>query len=340
MGEDVVHRARSALATARQLHRQGQDDDALNILVECLDKEAIGSSHVGHASHRSEDVDMDNIHQAMVALGCWLCNALATRHLSERRVARAFGYTRTCERWLAKEKNPSDVHENVEMWLRLRFDCTLNAAELAQTSSDLPKAVAKLKECKRLQDKMSAPQEPEVVHLCLAEALLHTNQYADAAVAAQCAIQFLQPQQQRDERKIYSLLFALSLEQAALAAVGEQDAPPPPRAMMCLPDAEAVWYYDSMRHMPAVDEASQALLLQMRRVHSGLLVRLQGAPRRHTAPSPHVNPVEGLDSDARKSLVRCNSAPVITSVTNSSNFPPINRPGLLYNSAQAFDVRD
>lgn len=302
----VLQQARPALAAARELHREGRDEEAIDVLVEWLD--AGGPSPPSSPTEGqviseqfSEDPDFVEVHQAMIALGCWLCNTLSTRHLHARRVARAFGYTRTCERWLAKVKD----NTNGEMWLRLRYDRALNAAELAQSSDDQPKAIVMLHECERLQAKMQAPPNPEAVHLCLAEVLQQSGQYVEAANAAAQAIDLLRQQNvEGNERKVYSLVFALSLEQAALASLagiplanapapsGSESgltptdntvvrapppvaATPPVRAMRCLSEAEAAWTMNIGADAGPINAASDAvrgLLAQMRYVHRDLVM--------------------------------------------------------------------
>jgi len=272
--------ARWGLAEARQLHREGRDEEGVDILVEWLDGPA-PSPH---------DAEMQELQQAMVALGCWLCNTLATRHLHARRVARAFGYTTTCERWLGLRQVAPDDSSSEEMWARLQYDRALNGAELAQSSGDRPKAICLLRECERLQAAVPSLPDPEATHLCLAEVLLQSGRHAEAATAAVCATQLLRKQAVDDEeRKIYGLLFAISLEQAALAAMGSGagSAPPPLRALRCLADAEAAWALVKPSLLPSGSagatpgiEAARALLLEMRAVHARLLQRATTA---HTA---------------------------------------------------------
>jgi len=223
---------------------------------------------------------MLSVQQAIVALGCWLCNRVATGHLQKRQVARAFAYTRTCERWLKLRRGPSD-----DMWLKLRFDCAFNAAELAQSSEDLPKAVDKLRACERLQSAMQDPPEPEAVHICMAEVLLQGRRHIEAAVASQRAVDVLQPQQGHgNERKRYSLLFAYALEQSALAAVDpEFELTLRRRALQCLPDAEAAFFAAPCDEPTPVDEASRALLAQMRRLHYELMLRHQASQQAEEA---------------------------------------------------------
>merc|ERR1740117_677145 len=117
--------------------------------------------------------------------------------------------------------------------------------------------------------------DPEAAHLCLAEVLLASGRYPEAATAAVRAMQLLRRQPVDDEeRKIYGLLFALSLEQAALAATVPIDKGLPPlRALRCLPDAEAAWTLTKPSDegsTPGMD-AARALLSEMRSVHGRLL---------------------------------------------------------------------
>jgi len=266
--------ARLSLTEARECHGDGRDEEAVDILVEWLD-----------AYPTSQDAELRELLQAMVALGCWLCNNLATRHLFARRVARAFGYTTTCERWLCLREVPVNHSKDAEMWARLQYDCALNAAELAQSSGDRLKAVALLRECERLQASAPSLPDPEAAHLCLAEVLLESGRNAEAATAAVRAMQILRKQPVEDEeRKVYGLLFALSLEQAALAAAGTAGMGPPPiRALRCLPDAEAVWslakHSESEEGGTPGSDASRVLLGEMRTVHGRLL---QQAAKAHS----------------------------------------------------------
>lgn len=258
----IADQARCALGAARQAHGASQDADAIEMLAAWLDG--------GKALAKEQDPELVTVHQGMVALGCWLCNAVATRHLSKRQVARAFTYTRTCDRWLSLRKGPSD-----NMWLKLRFDCHFNAAELAQTSDDTPKAIAMLRECEKLQLAMKEPPEPEAVYICLAEVLLKVGQHEEAAGAAQHAASALKVQQlDGNERKRYSLLFALALEQSALGAVMKANGIhgfASERALRCLPDAESIWFAASSDSPSPVDNACRELLVRMRRLHHSLL---------------------------------------------------------------------
>lgn len=263
--------ARVGLAEARELHREGRDEEAVDILVEWLDGPVPSA----------RDIELNDLRQAMVALGCWLCNTLATRHLHARRVARAFGYTTTCERWLGLRQASADDGSAEEMWARLRYDRALNAAELAQSSGDRNKAIELLRVCERLQSAVPSLPDPEAGHLCLAEILLQSGRPAEAATAAVRAMQLLRKQPVEDEeRKVYGLLFALSLEQAALAALGTAASGPPPlRALRCLPDAEAAWALTKQSEEGATPgvEAARALLVEMRTVHGRLLQQASSA---------------------------------------------------------------
>lgn len=272
---ELMQHMRPVLARARDLHREGQHEDAVDLLVEWLDKDKISADDL-------ESADVVQVHQAMLALGCWSCNILSTVHLCERRVARAFGYTRTCQRWLGLHMHSVEKSENSAMWLRLRFDCALNAAELAQSSGDYPGAVGILRVCERLQDVMDAPNQPEVVHLCLAEALLQSGCSFEAIQEAQCAAEVLRLQQGSDDRrKIYSLVFALSLEQAAMCLqVGlRPECKPPVRALHCLTEAEEIaepllsFHGQSLAQDEAavMGDACRVLLEQMRHVHCKLM---------------------------------------------------------------------
>lgn len=268
--------ARAALADARELHREGRDEEAVDVLVEWLD---------GPAPESGQDLEMKDLSQAMVALGCWLCNNLATRHLHVRRVARAFGYTTTCERWLALRQASWQDGGSEDMWARLRYDRALNAAELAQSSGDRAKAIILLRECERLQETVPSLPDPEAPHLCLAEVLLQSGRLAEAATAAVHAMKLLRSQPIDDEeRKVYGLLFALSLEQAALAAMATPSSGPPRlRALRCLPDAEATWALTAQCDEGSESQgvqAARALLQEMRNVHGRLL---QQAANAHSA---------------------------------------------------------
>lgn len=269
----VVAAARKALADAREMHKKGRDEEAVDMLVEWLDGPPADP----------RDAEMQELLQAMVALGCWLCNTLATRHLHARRVARAFGYTTTCERWLALRRIGKDDSGSEEMWARLQYDRALNAAELAQSSGDRPKAIWLLRECEHLQVAVPSLPDPEATHLCLAEVLLQSGRYAEAVTAAVRATQLLRKQAVDDEeRKIYGLLFAISLEQAALCAMGATagSGPPPLRALRCLADAEAAWALvkpaSEGEPSPGI-EAARALLMEMRAVHEKILQQAQAA---------------------------------------------------------------
>jgi len=300
---DPVLHAKSLLAKAQHFHRRGQDEDAVELIMEWLDRS--GGAEIGvSAGWEAEDGEMVAVQQAMVALGCWLCNALATGHLIARRVARAFGYTRACQRWLALQRPPGHGERPSEMWLRLRFDQALNAAELAQTSDDLPTVVAMLRECERLQAFMEAPAEAEAVHICLAEALLRGCCFAEAARAAQAAAALLGPQQRpgaEGARKVYSMLFALSLEQSALGALEGPERPPPERALQCLPDAEAAWLLGSSGGPSPADEASLALLERMSRAHCELVGRWQVCTVGSGAPGTREHRAEAAVLPARRS---------------------------------------
>jgi len=156
----------------------------------------------------------------------------------------------------------------------------------AQSSGDRQKAIALLRECERLQSSAPSLPDPEAAHLCLAEVLLEAGRHAEAATAAVRATQLLRKQPVDDEeRKVYGLLFALSLEQAALAAMGMTGfGPPPLRALRCLPDAEAAWALTKHSESeegptPGVD-AARALLRDMRTVHGRVL---QTAAAAHNA---------------------------------------------------------
>jgi len=275
---EIVQRAEAALSTARNMHQQDRDEDAVEILAEWLN-EAGRAGPVGP--------DAVRIQQAMIALGCWLCNRLATKHLHARRVARAFGHTRVCQRWLAMRVDPQALggrtdHGTAQMWLQLEFDCTLNSAELANASDDGEGAIAALANCQDLSEGMDFRPDPEAVHLCLAEVLLRAGRHAEAAISARHASNLLRAQQiPGDGRKLYSLLFALSLEQSALSTLSDLPGLPPlRRSLLCLQDAEAAWHeggYDAIDPGPP-----QALLERMRTVHAHLLSRVRGTPCRHT----------------------------------------------------------
>lgn len=276
--------ARSGLAAARELHRDGRDEEAVDILVEWLDS----------PPPTTHDDELNDLLQAMVALGCWLCNTLATRHLHARRVARAFGYTRTCERWLSLRQATLEDDSSAEMWARLRYDRALNAAELAQSSGDRPKAVAALRECERLQAATPSLPDPEAVQLCLAEVLLQSGRRAEAVAAANLAMEYLRRQTPHtDERKVYSLLFAFSLEQAALAGMPAAGGagPPPMRALRCLPEAEAAWAMASCEGPSPGFDAARQLLAEMRNTHERIMQQASvaqtaahNAARAHSAP--------------------------------------------------------
>lgn len=275
---------RIALSEARELHRDGRDEEAVDILVEWLDQPL----------PESLARDMHALHQAMIALGCWLCNSLATRHLHARRVARAFGYTRTCERWLAQREVVPDG--STEIWARLQYDRALNAAELAQSSGDQVKAIAMLRECETLQAVSPSLPDPEAIHLCLAEVLMQCGRNAEAAAAAVCATDILRQPNLEDDRKVYALLFALSLEQAALARI---DGPVPARALKCFTDAEAIWTEVAggcswATSASAGAQAIHALLMEMKSTHDSLLPRFNAS---------------GSAYDCKRRIPRSSSAP-------------------------------
>lgn len=262
---DITQQARAVLAEARQLHRSDKSEDAVEMLVAWLDTP--GSAAIASAAADNETLA---IFQAMLTLGCWLCNLLATRHLQCRRVARAFGYTRTCERWLAARASGIVSQDNDEIWLRLHFDCLLNSAELAQISDDSSKALSCLKECEKVQKVMSKHSDPEAVYLCQAEVLLNLKRFQEAATAAARAAEVLKPQQQPSggEKKAYSLIVALSLEQAALIALGGHTGPIPARALRCTAEAQSAWLLSNFEPNTPGCMAAQALLAQMRTLHN------------------------------------------------------------------------
>jgi len=320
----LLERSRAALGAARQAHKEGRDVEAVETLAGWLDP----GSLFGQLSRRQEmqDPDVVKVVEAMVALGCWLCNAIATRHLHRRQVARAFSFTRTCERWLALRSGPSD-----RMWLKLRFDCSLNAAELAQCSDDTPQAIVRLRECERLQRAMQDPPEPEAVHICLAEVLLKTGQHAEAAGAAQRAEAALRPQQGgADERKRYSLLFALAMEQSALGALSRAAGFrgfAAERALQCLPDAEMLWFAApstaaAAAGKPPAGQAAGAcheLLARMRRLHHELLLNQQAHGSGHGGPAAQdVQPNSWRPLDSAMSST-CQGVGVYTPSTASSD---------------------
>lgn len=257
---EAVAQARSALAHARDLHQQGEEEDVVEVLIEWLDQK----------KQWLDTPDMHTVHQAMVALGCRACNLAATQHLQARQVARAFGYTRTCERWLALRMRDTGSEPGSDMWLRLEFDLNFNSAELAKSSGDLVRAASLLQTCERLQGKLPHTSVPEAVHLCLAEVLQQIGQPAQAAVQAGRAVRILQQQWSVGTPKLFSLVFALSLEQVTLASVGS-DLPPPPRAFDCLADAETAAYQGLSPELESV----QPLLAKMRQVHQELTCRWQ-----------------------------------------------------------------
>lgn len=274
----------SVLAAARQFHREGRDEEAVDLLAQRFESRVVEDETGG--------ADAAGTYQAMLAMGCWLCNSLATEHLLARRVARAFGYTRTCEQWLDMRGIPQADDADAEMWLRLSFDRALNAAELAKASDDLPQSLEMLRKCERLQASMHVPpRDPEVVHICLAEVLLQRARHAEAASAAARAVELLQPQLVAgDERKAFALLFALSLQQSALDAAGQI-----PCALRCLAAAEAAWAYsipeDGGQDPPGGAEAARKLLARMRQVHRVMTLRMHGMRAQSASASGSTPPV-------------------------------------------------
>lgn len=259
-----VDKAREALIAAREAQREGREVEGVEALATWLNAPNV----------EKESGELADVIQAMVALGCWLCNAVATRHLHKRQVARAFTFTRTCQRWLALRRGEPD-----EMWLKLKFDCYFNGAELAQTSGDTARAVLLLRECAKLQAAMQEVPAPEAVYICLAEVHLKCGDHEAAASAAQSASDSLKSQEiGGDERKRYSLVFSLALEQSALVVLCRKgQAVASERALRCLPDAEATWFVQPEGSEGPGDDACRVLLGQMRKVHHDLLTSIREA---------------------------------------------------------------
>jgi len=232
---DQLQCARIALSRARQLHKEGLDEQAVAVLSELLNA-SVSDCSLGGRRNSDDRVPQEwtqmapcidsscaGVLLAMAALGCFICNSLAAKLMKTRAVARAFRFTVLCERWLLLQDylqtECADSEDGEQMWLRLRFDNTLNTAELAQASDDLPKALTALRDCERIQEEVFVPPDPEAVHLCLAEVLLVQGIPTEAALSAARAIEILSSERHESERKAFSLFFALSLEQAALVAI-------------------------------------------------------------------------------------------------------------------------
>lgn len=285
-----VDTARTALADAKKLlKKQGQEARVVDLLVRYLESCGISGAS-GEGSQEGDAADLVAFQQDIIALCCWLCNSLATQYLRTSKVARAFACTRTCEKWLKFRRVRCD-----DDWLRLRFDCAFNAAELAKASDDLPQAVKKLWLCARLQSSMRKPANPEIVHISLSETLLQCESFAEAAQIAHNAVEILKCQQiDKDERKRYALLFALTLEQASLSSLDfSPGSGAPERAMACLAEAEMASFRAPCDEPTPVDEAARALLEQMRRLHCQLLDRLNGVALKESEAPDDASELEG-----------------------------------------------
>jgi len=89
-----------------------------------------------------------------------------------------------------------------------------------------------------------------------------------------------------DERRRYSFVFALTLEQAALSSMDMGCVMPVERALSCLPDAEAVFFTSGQDDVTPVDAASRALIGQMRRTHHQMLKRWRDLNEAELVHSP------------------------------------------------------
>mmetsp|Transcript_52033 Transcript_52033/g.96354 ORF Transcript_52033/g.96354 Transcript_52033/m.96354 type:complete len:317 (+) Transcript_52033:58-1008(+) len=285
MNEEVVQRVQAALsctstaesqeealqvlAAAKQQHDDGRLESAIQKLMHWFEPRA--------QTWADAEPKVRELLDTMLSFGCWLCVEASTWHLRGRRVARAFHYTRLCQRWLALHGKAAGDEE--ELWLRLRYDCFLNAAELAQVSEDQLKALQALRECERVQKAMTAPPDPEAVYICLAEVLLQLGHMEEAADAALLAEKYLRSQiAGKSTRKAYSLLVALSLEQAAYSEqLTSSMGPLPSRALECFNEAESAWNAGGMQAGSDHPGARAAVILldEMRQVQDELSVHVK-----------------------------------------------------------------
>eukprot|EP00929_Paragymnodinium_shiwhaense_P120275 TRINITY_DN92203_c0_g1_i1.p1 TRINITY_DN92203_c0_g1~~TRINITY_DN92203_c0_g1_i1.p1 ORF type:complete len:469 (+),score=74.43 TRINITY_DN92203_c0_g1_i1:126-1532(+) len=312
---EVMLKMRSSLADARELHRSGKDEEALEKLapwLEKLERETTEAARTTpHGKQRSPvaaEASVLTVQQAMLALGCWLCNACATRHLQAGRVARAFGFTHLCERWLDLRKpelggKALGDQSGEDMWLRLLYDCSLNSADLAQASEDVQATTAALRTCEKLLGLATDLPDPEAVHMHLAEALMQEGDFAEAAMSARRAhevlsVQALQADCADDEdslRRVCSILYALSLEQMALSNTSGPGLPPPSRSLKCFLEAERIWFQRTDgapkadgNSQSGAEAAASSLLARMRQTHLELFARVRcpGSPAGAAPMSP------------------------------------------------------
>mmetsp|Transcript_34501 Transcript_34501/g.78762 ORF Transcript_34501/g.78762 Transcript_34501/m.78762 type:complete len:327 (+) Transcript_34501:35-1015(+) len=261
--------AQRVLEAAQQQHDDGRLESAIQKLMRWFElREELWADAAP---------EVQELLDTMLSFGCWLCVEASTWHLRGRRVARAFHYTRLCQRWLGLRSKAGRDEE--ELWLRLRYDCFLNAAELAQVSEDQLKALQALKECERVQKAMQAPPDPEAVYICLAEVLLQLGHMEEAADAALLAEKYLRSQiAGTSTRKAYSLLVALSLEQAAYSEqLASSMGPLPSRALECFNEAESAWNAGGMQASNDHPGARAAVILldEMRQVQDELAAHVK-----------------------------------------------------------------
>lgn len=264
--------ARRVFEQAQGASLNGRMMDGVQILVhwlEVCEKTGKFFEPPSHAKGNAESDDLFRVQQKILSFCCCLCNELAAGHIKKCEVENAWICTWMCEKWLSFNKGPDD-----ENWLGVRFDCAFNAAELAMTKNDVECAVQHLRMCESLQENMANPHCVESIHICLAEALLRSGQFDEASASARTAVKLARRTTQ-DERKRYAVIFALTLEQAALSSSFAQNGNQLvlDRALGCLPEAESVVFVWASEQATPVDEATQSLLEQMRRFHYDLLHR-------------------------------------------------------------------